>query len=384
MKKKKFFITTTVSISLSFFKGQCSQLNNIYDVCAISTPSPDLISFAKSEGIKYKGLKMEREISLFSDLIALCRWLGLLFLQRPYLVHANTPKASLLAMIASWVTFRPIRIYMCHGLRYQGCTGIKRKILTWMERITCFCANHVICVSQGIQEQLAEDRICPLKKSQVILNGSANGVDTDWFNPDLINENTIKDQYGIKKGDIVVVFIGRIVRDKGIEELIDVTISLHKENMPIKLLIVGGRENNLDALSQCTENKIAENDYIIECGRQKDVRPFIKAATMLILPSYREGFGQVLIEANSLGIPVIASNIIGCKNIIVEGTNGLLCAPHNFQSLYETIMTLLTNTELYNSMKKKCRPYVINKFDRKKVSKAYVEYYSSLIKNEPY
>ena len=378
--KRKFFITTTVPMTLSFFKGQCCALNEFYDVCAISSPDKELIPYVKQEGIRFRGLRMKREISLINDIIALFRWVWLLLKERPYVVHANTPKASLLAMVASWLTFRPIRIYMCHGLRYQGCTGLKRKILITMEKITCFCANRVICVSKGVQEQFSEDGICSLNKSRVILYGSANGVDTDYFSHAIVDETPIKSKYCLTDEDFTCIFIGRMVRDKGVEELVDATKRLHDEGFPIKLLFVGGREEKLDSLSEKTEKILSDNDFFIECGRQKDVRPFIKVSDLLILPSYREGFGQVLIEANSMGVPVIASNIVGCKNVVTEGVNGLLCESKNSQFLYETMSKLIKNDDLYNSIKEGCRAYTINHFDRKMVAKAYIDHYKSFLK----
>lgn len=382
MVKKKFIITTTVPMTLAFFQGQCKALVETYDVCAVSSPDKELTPFAKQEGIRFKTLGMKREISLLNDLIALFRWIWLLLCERPYVVHANTPKASLLAMIAAWITFRPVRIYMCHGLRYQGCTGMKRKILIWMERISCFCANQVICVSKGVREQLAEDGICCLEKSKVILYGSANGVDTEWFDPALVDDTNVKAEYGITENDFTCVFIGRIVRDKGVEELVKVTKRLHDEGFPIKLLLVGGREKKLDALSESTEQIVAKNNFFMQCGRQSDVRPFIKVSKLLVLPSYREGFGQVLVEANSLGIPVIASRIVGCKDVVNEGTNGLFCESHDAQSLYDVMKVLLENKELYDTIKKNCREYVISRFDRKKVISAYVEYYKLFLMDE--
>lgn len=379
MNKRKFFITTTVPITLGFFVGQCRNLKDIYDIRAISTDNELLKIFGEQEEIPVIGLNMEREISLFQDLVALVKWIWLLLRERPYVVHANTPKASLLAMIAAWLTFRPVRIYMCHGLRYQGCIGMKRKVLMTMERISCFCANRVICVSKGVREQFAEDKICSLNKSKVILYGSVNGVDTERFNPVIVDDFAVKTQYGIKDDDLVCIFVGRMVRDKGVEELVDVITLLHKAGLPVKLLIVGGREEGLDTLSTHTEKQIKDADYIIECGRQSDVRAFIKASKLLVLPSYREGFGQVLVEANSLGIPVIASKIIGCKNVINEGVNGLLCEPRDKVTLYDCILSLFTDKELYNSIKSQCRQYTIDHFDRKMVTKAYINFYTSLL-----
>lgn len=380
MRKKRFIITTTIPLTFIFFGGQGKALSSIYDVCAVSSPGEHLNRFAEQEGVRSRILKMEREISLGRDIVAFVKWIWLLICERPYVVHANTPKASLLATVAAWITFRPHRIYMCHGLRYQGCTGAKRRLLIMMERLTCFCATKVICVSNGVREQFAKDGICSLEKSMVVLNGSANGVDTDYFNPEIVDDSSVRQQYGLNENDIVCVFIGRMVRDKGCELLFKAIETLHKKDERVKLLLVGGRIDDTDAISAEAEKTLANSEFIIECGAQKDVRPFLKAASFLVLPSYREGFGQVLIEANSMGIPVIASDIIGCNNVVKEGVNGYLCEPRSLESLQEKLEQMVYDTEQYNRIKNGCRAYCIDNYDRKKVSKAYVEYYTSLIK----
>lgn len=375
----KFIITTTIPLTYIFFKGQCRALSEVYDVCAVSSPGNLLAQFALQEGVRYKKMKMEREISLIKDMLALIKWIWLMICERPFVVHANTPKASLLATVASWLTFRPHRIYMCHGLRYQGFCGAKRRLLVLMEKITCFCATKVICVSDGVREQFAKDGICSLEKSMVVLNGSANGVDTDYFNPEIVDDSSVRQQYGLKENDIVCVFIGRMVRDKGCELLFKAIETLHKKDERVKLLLVGGRIDDTDAISAEAETILAKSEFIIECGAQKDVRPFLKAANFLVLPSFREGFGQVLIEANSMGIPVIASDIIGCNNVVKDGVNGFLCEPRSQESLEEKVHRMITDAELYETMKRQCRTYCIDNYDRKSVSKAYVEYYASML-----
>lgn len=381
MKKKKFIITTTIPLTYIFFGGQCKALSETFDVCAISSPGKHLIPFAEREGIRYRELKMEREISIFRDIIALIKWIWVMISERPYIVHANTPKASFLAMVASWLTFRPHRVYMCHGLRYQGFQGAKRRLLIFMEKISCFCATRVICVSNGVREQFANDGICSLDKSVVILNGSANGVDTDYFDPRIVDDSIVREELGICDDDKICVFVGRMVRDKGCEILFDVFKSLHEKDNKLKLLLVGGRIDDTDAISAEAESIVSNSDYIIECGAQQDVRPYLKAADFLVLPSFREGFGQVLIEANSMGIPVIATNIIGCNNVVQEGINGYLCEPRSHNSLREKIDLMISDTKQYEKMKGICRTYCISHYDRKLVSNAYVEYYNSILQN---
>ena len=185
---KKFFFVTTIATSLNFFKGQYQLLSEDFDIAAIASHKDDLIKIGEDNGIKTHYIPMEREISLFKDFYSLICFICYFIKERPYIVHGNTPKGSLLSMIAAWVTRVPVRIYMCHGLRYQGCGGFKRKLLMFMERISCRCATEVMCVSNGIKEVLIEDKITN-KEPVVIWNGSVRGIDTIKFNPDNFKDN---------------------------------------------------------------------------------------------------------------------------------------------------------------------------------------------------
>ena len=171
--KKKFFITTTVARTLYFFRGQARLWQQEFDVSAISSEKDRLATFAKEECIRYKYIPMHREISVWADFVCLLRFIWLFLKERPYVVHGNTPKASMLSMFAAWLTRRPVRIYMCHGLRYQTAEGLLRKILMFMEKVSCSCANNVICVSEGVKEQLIKDGRCDKKKAKVIRYGTA-------------------------------------------------------------------------------------------------------------------------------------------------------------------------------------------------------------------
>ena len=182
MSKKKFFITTTIPASLNFFKGNLSFLNKYYDVTAISSNRDFLLEVGKREGINIFYIPMVRPISLLMDIVCLFKFIFFFIKERPYIVHGNTPKASFLSMISSWLVRVPIRIYMCHGLRYQGENNkYKRQLLMWMEKISCLCATKVICVSNGVKQTLIEDNICSCKKAIVVHFGSASGIDIDFF-----------------------------------------------------------------------------------------------------------------------------------------------------------------------------------------------------------
>ena len=162
--KRKLFITTTAARTLFFFKGQTKLWNEVFDVCAISSEKEKLINFSQTEGIRYNYMSMHREISLVSDVCCLLRFIWLFIKERPYIVHGNTPKASMLSMLAAWLTCRPIRIYMCHGLRYQTSTGNLRRILMFMEKLSCSCATQVICVSEGVRKPFVASDVKGLRE----------------------------------------------------------------------------------------------------------------------------------------------------------------------------------------------------------------------------
>ena len=213
---KKFFISTTIPLTLGFFKGNLKFLSEYFEVCAISSKPDELKVVGESEGVRTHCIPMERPISLVKDIVCLFQFILFFIKERPYVVHGNTPKAAMLSMVAAWLTCVPVRIYMCHGLRYQGTSGMMRRLLILMERLSCACATRVICVSKGVRETFAEDGICSLKKSVVLGHGSATGLDLDYFNPEYVEKNVMRTELGIPNEDFVFLFVGRIVADKGI------------------------------------------------------------------------------------------------------------------------------------------------------------------------
>lgn len=375
--KKKFFITTTIPLTFIFFKGQPRLWRKQYDVCAISSEKERLKQFADEEEIRYKNIPMKRNISPFADFVCILRWIFLLLKERPYIVHGNTPKASLLSMTAAWLTRRRVRIYMCHGLRYQGTEGGLRKLLMVMESITCWCATHVICVSKGVADMMEADGLCKKDKMHVIGYGSAGGVDTEKFNPELV-ESTIRKDLGISENAFVYSFVGRIVKDKGVNELVNVFDKISKHHENVHLLLVGPIENEHNPIDDVTMDVIEKNSNIHSVGMQQDIRPYLKASNAFVLPSYREGFGMVLIEAGSMGLPCITTDITGCNEIIVPGENGAIIESKNEEALYEVMERWLNNPTLMMQMAKNARKMVVEKYDSNTVRERYFSFYKSL------
>lgn len=374
MGKPKLFITTTIPLTFIFFKGQPRLWKEKFDVCAVSSEPENLKMFAEEEGIRYKHIPMKREISLFSDVASLIRWIWLLLKERPYIVHGNTPKASLLSMVAAWITRRPVRIYMCHGLRYQGTEGKLRKLLMTMEKIACSCATHVISVSKGVADIMVADGLCKKEKMMVVGHGSAGGVDMDKFNPDKV-ERDIRKEMGIPDDAFVFVFVGRVVKDKGVNELVS---AFERIKANAHLLIVGRVESDQNPIDKKTTRSIENNPNIHAMGMQEDVRPYLKASDAFVLPSYREGFGMVLIEAGSMGLPCITTNITGCNEIIIPGENGAIVEPRNEEALYEVMNKWLENPDVVISMAANSRKMVEERYECHKVWEQYYKFYKSL------
>lgn len=378
---KKFFITTTIPTTLNFFRGNLRFLSDRFDVCAISSKHEDLQQIGEREGVRTHYIPMVRPIALLRDVVCLFKFVFFFLKERPYVVHGNTPKASMLSMVAAWVTRVPVRIYMCHGLRYQGTQGKMRKLLMWMEKLTCACATEVICVSNGVRDMFAADGICDFNKSVVIGAGSATGVDVEHFNPEVVEHNVLRTELGLSQDDFVFIFVGRLVTDKGINELVSAFDRLSEKYPQAHLVLIGNEELEQNPITSDSRNIINSNKHIYAIGRRTDVRPYLMDADAFVFPSYREGFGMVLIEANSMGIPAISSDIIGCNEIIIEGENGVLIPSRNEEALYIKMREWLEHPEEVKRMSAICRNTIVKRFNRSDVWNLYLKEFLRLVAN---
>ena len=323
-KKKKLIRVTTADISLEgLLKGQLHFLNQYFEVIGVASNTGKLQLVSEREGIRVVDISMHREISLWNDIKSLYALYRLFRREKPFIVHANTPKGSLLSMVAAWAARIHNRIYLVTGLRYQGATGKMRMVLKTMERLSCVFATVVIPEGHGVRKTLIKDNICK-NPADVLHYGNINGIDTDYFSSNAvkISKDEIRRQLGIEHDDFVFVFIGRIVRDKGMHELVHAMKRLKGRN--IKLLLVGRFEEELDPLEKDDERYLNESNSVVYVGWQKDVRPYLKAADALVFPSYREGFPNVPLQAGAMQLASIVTDINGCNEIVVERETGLL------------------------------------------------------------
>jgi glycosyltransferase involved in cell wall biosynthesis len=377
ISKPKFFFVTTIPLSLWFYEGQISYFKRRFNIELVATAGENLDKIAKQENVKTHPISIKREISIIHDIVSLYRLTILFVTEKPNIVHAGTPKAGFLSMIAAWFVRVPVRIYYLHGLRYEGTVGFKRKLLIKMEQLACYLSTNIFVASKGVKKTVLKDKLTA-RTVNIIGKGSVNGIRTSFYNPELFNPKELKSELDIPNNTFIFGFVGRLVKDKGVNELVAAFIRLQQEYASIALLIVGGYENLSNPVNNNTKNEIKLNKHIISVGFQKDVRPYMAMMNVFLLPSYREGFGISLAEAQSMNIPAIASNISGCNEIIVHNQTGLLIEPKSVEKIYSAMKKLMVDKELYRECKLNSRENIKNKFEQQLVWKLSLEAYDQL------
>ena len=377
MQKLKLLRLTTVDISLnSLLKGQLRYLSQYVEVVGVAADTGVLQQVSEREGVRVVDLPMHREISLWADCKSLWTLIKLFRRERPDIVHANTPKASLLGMVAAALCRVPNRIYTVTGLRFETTQGVLRFVLKTMERITCLCATKVIPEGDGVKSILLRERITR-KPMQKILNGNINGVDLEWYDR---TESVMQRAAEVRGGstDFTFVFIGRIVRDKGVNELVEAFSRLANERSDVRLMLVGRFEDDLDPLPQHTKKQIESNERISFVGYQSDVRPYLVASDVLVLPSYREGFPNVVLQAGAMGLPVIVTDVNGSDEAICSGVNGVIVPKYSSEVLYRAMSDMVSDRDATANMAAVAREMVASRFDQKDVWAALANMYKEL------
>jgi len=353
---KKLVILTTVPLSLAtLIKGQPKYLSQFFDITLISSSDSVISDIEAYEGVKVYTVDMTREITPFQDLKALFKIFLYLSQNRPDIIYSFTPKAGLLGMIASYFARVPVRVHNIVGMPLIEASGNKKRLLKVIEKITYFFSTNLFCNSHGLKEYIQKN--LTKKNVKVVGNGSINGIDTELFRDTFTQtqKDELRDSLNIQKDDFVLLFIGRVVKDKGINELIQAFSILDKKYNNLKLLIVGDFEEHLNPIESKSIEIMRSNQNIIQVGFQKDVRPYLGVSSLFVLPSYREGLPNSLLEAGSFGIPLVATDINGCNEVIKDRKNGILIKPKSVESLVDGISLLVENKQLYNRIKNSVR-----------------------------
>ena len=377
MCKPKIIRAYTVPMSVIFVTGMLPELKKLYDVVLLSSPGHELDETERQYGVRGIRIPMERHISLGYDFVSLCRLVYVFLRERPVMVHSMTPKAGLLCMIAAWLTRVPVRVHTFTGLVFPTATGLKRKILMLTDSLTCACATHVIPEGEGVKNDLLKNGITK-KPIKVLGYGNVRGIDMVRFDR---RPEVMALAQEIRKDDVFTfVFVGRIVRDKGVNELCQ-AMEMLSGITPIRLLLVGPYEDDLDPISQQSKTIIENNPSLEYLGSKHgdDLLACYAAADCFVFPSYREGFPNTVLEAGAMGLPCIVTDINGSREIIVQGENGVIIPTRDADALYNAMLDMIRNKPVRDRMAANARKMIASRFEQSFVRKCLMDYYDEIL-----
>ena len=377
----KILLSTTSNTSIVLLKGQGAFLRNKgYEVIYSTNEGIRARNLISEEDLFFAPIPFSREINFFNDIYCLILACKILIKYKPNIVNAGTPKAGLIYMLASKIMGIKVRIFTLRGLRSNTLKGLKGKLVQLFEKISCSCATNIIAISPSLKEEAIRLNLSSPNKIIVFLKGSSNGVDLKRFNISeeiIAKANTKKKECTFSDHVFIFGYIGRITKDKGIEEMI-IAFEKLSQIYDIKLLLVGPFEEENKINIDCIE-KIKHNRDIIEIGYTSDIPLYSYMFDVLILASYREGFGNVVIEAAAMGTPAIVSDIPGAKDSIENNETGLLIKPKNSDSLYASMKFYIENREIVKLHGQNARKRVEKYFANEIIWTEQDRFYRSLI-----
>lgn len=378
---------TTIPMSLAFLRGQVGFMKaHGLRVRALSSPGPDLDAFGEDENVEVSAVEMPRRITPLRDLRAVAAIVGEMRRIGPTIVHAHTPKGGLLGMIAASIHRAPVRIYHMRGLPLMGSTGLKRRLLWITEWVACRLAHQVLCVSHSVRREAVDAGICEPEKITVLLGGSGNGVDAAGrFDAEAFDDEVrlaTRARFGISLDALVIGFVGRIVRDKGVVELVTAWRELRDAFPHLHLLVVGPFEPQ-DPVPIETERMLREDPRVHLAGMDWNTPPLYAAMDVVALPTYREGFPNVPLEAAAMRLPVVATRIPGCIDAVAEDETGLLVPPRDAASLAAALRTYIVKPELRLLHGAAGRKRVVENFGQEALWEALLREYRRLLHARP-
>lgn len=380
----RILFVVTSALTWHFYKGLIESLRDAgFDPILVSSPGGQLQHVAYWARVRHAAVPMSRETAPLRDLVSLWRLCRIIQRVRPTITNVGTPKAGLLAGLAAWFLGVPCRIYTLHGLRLETTGGFKRALLTLTERIACACAHRVICVSPSLRRRAIELNLAPAEKTVVLGSGSFGGIDVHRFSLAVrksAERDLLAEQLGIPHGIPVIGFVGRFTRDKGIVELFAAFLSLRQAWPTLRLLLVGDFEDG-DPVPTDIRNIIELDSNIVRAGFVVNTAPYYGLMDVLVLPTYREGFGNVIIEAQACGVPVVTTTVTGAIDTVVNGLTGFLVPVGSAHALAARIDELLQDPKLRARMGQAGRDRIMREFRQEIVFCALVEEYRRLLQS---
>lgn len=376
----RVLISTTVPETLAtILKSQPHYLARYFQVALATSPGETLLQVAHSEGLAIHAVPMTRGISVLRDLLSVVRMVQVLRKVQPDLVHSYTPKAGLVTMLAAWLCRVSVRVHTFTGLIFPTSQGFRQRLLIWVDRLICACATHIVPEGLGVRKDLENFRITR-KPLRVIGYGNIAGVDTAYFSPmasGVVESATeLRKKLAIEAEDFLFCFVGRLNKDKGLAEL----MCAFSELPSIAHLVLVGGLDPTAPVDAATLAAIKSHPRVHQLGFLKDIRPALRAADVLVLPSYREGFPNAVLQAGAMELPVIATDINGCNEVIEPGYNGWLVPPRDAQTLSDAMrQAMQTSVHVRREMGQQARVRVKQRFERQLHWERMVAFYQELL-----
>ena len=376
--KKKIIRACTVSMSIGFVRGMLQDLKKRYEVILVSSPGPELDETIARYGVRGVPVSMERHIAFFKDIRSLFELLILFRKERPSMVHSITPKAGLLCMLAAWLARVPVRVHTFTGLVWPTSKGLKRLILMTTDKVTCACATHVIPEGEGVKNDLLNNNITK-KQIRVLGYGNIRGIDMIKFSR---RESIVHKMDTLKIPNVFIfLFVGRIVKDKGVNELVAAFLKLYDECPNTRLWLIGHYENDLNPIDVNTQQLIIGSQGINAIGtvHGEDLISYYAAADCFVLPSYREGFPNTVLEAGAMDLPCIVTDVNGSREIIKQGENGIIIPPRNVELLYDAMKCIYLDDYGRKQMSLNARKMISDRYEQSYVRKNLYDFYDEIL-----
>ncbi len=381
---KKLIRITTVPMALRYLlPGQMHFMaGNGFDVLMISAAGKELADVIENEHCRHMIVPMTRKITPIRDLVCLFRLIKIFRKERPDIVHTHTPKAGLLGMLAAKICGVKTRIHTVAGLPLMAETGFKYRLLIFIEKLTYAAASNVWPNSRSLFQFIKEKKLCKPGKLHIIAKGSTNGININRFNESALDENTvreIKQQVNFSGDNTYLLCIGRLVKDKGIVELVHVFKQLQSNNNSLRLILVGEYEPGLDPLPEEILHEIKTNPAIIHINWSNRVEYFMHIADLFVFPSHREGFPNVLLQAGAMGLPVICSHITGNVDIISNNETGLIFEKGNEQQMLKLLQYALAHPQHMQTMAGQLQQLINKDYRQENIWQNMLQAYKSLV-----
>ena len=371
---KRVIVGVTIDMSHQLMAGFPEVLAaDGWDVHVVSGPGKNSDRLAALPGVTAHAISMRRDPSVTNDLRSLYEWARLIAKVRPSAISVGTPKAGFLGTLAAFLLRVPVRIYLLRGLRVETTTGARRFILSSIERLTMICSTEVLAISPSLARRVTELRLGSARKIKVLGSGSSNGVDTVEYAPGRFSDAELDEfrrSLDLRENVPTIGFVGRLARDKGLADLADALGILTEREVEWQLLVVGGSDDGsgVDALK-----KLAEfGPKVVLAGHVDRPARHVALMDVLCLPTLREGFGNVVIEASASGVPVVVSNAVGVVDAVRNGVTGLVAPVGNPTALADQLEKLLLDPAYARQLGAQGREWAVSTFERSVVQAAYL------------